>query len=458
MPIDVGLVHIDVTGVPGLCDALAPDVVRDTERSVRETATGFDFPVLCTRLEEVFAESPQVSRLPVATAASEAGDSEGGAGGVSGETVADLTGPHGDVVGAGGKSSARRMAALFEKATTNDAREDLVSLLLRRLMVTVARAHDYDCVMLGTSSTRLASHVLSATCKGNGYALPLDLAVVDRRHRGVTTIMPLCAVDIKEIVVFNRVEGLAPHFFPTFTTMAATSRSSISQVTEALVAQLRAGFADTTHHILAVAQKLVIPGPAALYVGGLDGSGRGIGAGAASTATTADADALESGRRETRRERRRRMRAEARSSDGASTAGISVSSSTTMLTSDGVPEHDEAAAEALDEQCNLCATCRAPRPSADESDGAAGGTLLATVCKPCRLMLLECGFGAAIDDTAPADAEDPGLQSLARDLALLPPGVESDAARAVRVPREELKARVAEYLLSDSEESDVGAA
>ncbi|KIV93994.1 hypothetical protein PV10_05160 [Exophiala mesophila] len=71
-----------------------------------------------------------------------------------------------------GESDGNFLKGILSSTTSATAHEDLQSILLRRLIVSVAKAHDCEGILWGHSDSRLASMALSHVSKGRGGSVP----------------------------------------------------------------------------------------------------------------------------------------------------------------------------------------------------------------------------------------------------------------------------------------------
>lgn len=75
-----------------------------------------------------------------------------------------------------GESDGSFLNRVVSSTTSATAREDLQSILLRRFIVSVAKAHDCEGILWGHSDSRLASMALSHVSKGRGGSVPSLIA------------------------------------------------------------------------------------------------------------------------------------------------------------------------------------------------------------------------------------------------------------------------------------------
>lgn len=490
MVLDAAALFVDTSQLAELhAPHLAPEQLAAEVQAATATMRRLRFPAIVVGLEEVFSDEPTFQLLDPAAESGDALLASAGADAASAAHAgaATATAGAGDVVVSERLPShagrVARLRALFAKARTTDAKEDLLAALVRTLIASVAAAQGYKMVMLGSTAVRLAHRIISSTSKGGGYSLPLDIAPVDRRFSrlDVSFGLPMRDLEAKEVAFYCRHHGLSWSFFPDFATRAHSSRANISFVTEALVTNLQANFPATVHHILRAALKLVVPGPAGMLVGGFAPGEKQAPFG------------------ETMRERRRRQRLAGKHGDGASDAGDSVVTAATDSTVGSVAVHGSeagagtAATMEADERRNSvprCALCCTPLPPAHtvaegaassttrsgspsggepgatlaRADRGAGATIGAFLCYPCQVLAQECDFGAA-EATPSTDADERTFGGgadaaaavaprLAAELAAFPGFVADNVAAVVPVSKEDMRATIAEYILDDSDSTD----
>ncbi|XP_020210746.1 cytoplasmic tRNA 2-thiolation protein 2 [Cajanus cajan] len=93
--------------------------------------------------------------------------------------------------------------------TVNDptGREDMLFSLRMLALQKVASEFGYNRIVLGSCISRIASHVISATVKGQGYSLPADIQYVDARWE-IPVVLPLRDCFAQEINMLCHLDGL----------------------------------------------------------------------------------------------------------------------------------------------------------------------------------------------------------------------------------------------------------
>ncbi|KAI6696787.1 hypothetical protein NL676_016906 [Syzygium grande] len=107
----------------------------------------------------------------------------------------------------GSIDSKDRLKELLDRVTDTTGKEDLLVHLRMLSLQKIASDNGYNRIVLGSCTSRIASHVLSATVKGQGYSLPADIQYVDARW-GVPLVLPLHDCLAQELSMLCRLDGL----------------------------------------------------------------------------------------------------------------------------------------------------------------------------------------------------------------------------------------------------------
>ena len=91
-----------------------------------------------------------------------------------------------------------RLKHILSSLPSATSRADMIEILRRRLILAFAKAHSYDSILFGDSTTRLAEKTLSETAKGRAIALPW-LTADGSSSNGTTCIYPLRDLLRKEL-------------------------------------------------------------------------------------------------------------------------------------------------------------------------------------------------------------------------------------------------------------------
>ncbi|CAN8276442.1 unnamed protein product [Cochlearia groenlandica] len=130
-------------------------------------------------------------------------------------TVGDLSPPSKDlhvvpiesVFGSDSVEAKDRLLKLLESVTDATGKEDLLLNLKMLSLQKVASENGYNRLVVGSCTSRLASHVLTATVKGRGYSLSADIQHVDARWK-VPVVLPLRDCVWQEITRLCHLDGL----------------------------------------------------------------------------------------------------------------------------------------------------------------------------------------------------------------------------------------------------------
>ncbi|CAN6352189.1 unnamed protein product [Urochloa humidicola] len=128
-------------------------------------------------------------------------------------------------------------------------RDDFIHCLRMLSLQKIALENGYTKIMLGTCTSGIACHVLSATVKGQGYSLPADVQYVDTRWE-VPVVLPLHDCLAQELSLLCELDSLK--------TQQLLDRpcSGINSLVASFVSRLREENPSREHTILRTAQKL----------------------------------------------------------------------------------------------------------------------------------------------------------------------------------------------------------
>ncbi|CAI5534511.1 unnamed protein product [Closterium sp. Naga37s-1] len=125
---------------------------------------------------------------------------------------------------------AARLAAVVGGAAEGTGREDVVEALRLDALMLLAQRLRCSKVVVGSTATRLAAHVIASTAKAQGFALPADLAVWDAR-RGVPVVRPLRDCSLRDLALLAHLFRLPTAFTPSLATRASLRRGAGSGAT-----------------------------------------------------------------------------------------------------------------------------------------------------------------------------------------------------------------------------------
>ncbi|KAK6941827.1 hypothetical protein RJ641_027204 [Dillenia turbinata] len=100
-----------------------------------------------------------------------------------------------------------RLQELLDDVSDVTGKEDLLLHLRMLSLQKIALENGYNRLVLGSSASRIACHVLSSVVKGRGYSLPANIQYVDAR-REVPVVLPLHDCLKQELIMFCHLEGL----------------------------------------------------------------------------------------------------------------------------------------------------------------------------------------------------------------------------------------------------------
>ncbi|KAL3423190.1 Cytoplasmic tRNA 2-thiolation protein 2 [Phlyctema vagabunda] len=100
------------------------------------------------------------------------------------------------------RPATERLQELIGSMSSASSKSDIISTLLSRLLVDVAKKNDCESLLFGDSTTRLAEKTLAETAKGRGFSLPWQVSDGTSPY-GVGFNYPLRDILKKELVAFS---------------------------------------------------------------------------------------------------------------------------------------------------------------------------------------------------------------------------------------------------------------
>ncbi|OMO71369.1 Rossmann-like alpha/beta/alpha sandwich [Corchorus olitorius] len=100
-----------------------------------------------------------------------------------------------------------KLKKLVDGVSDVTGKEDLLVHLRMLALQKVASENGYTRVVLGTCTSRIACHVISATVKGQGYSLSADIQYVDSRWE-IPVVLPLRDCPAQELNTLCSLDGL----------------------------------------------------------------------------------------------------------------------------------------------------------------------------------------------------------------------------------------------------------
>lgn len=100
-----------------------------------------------------------------------------------------------------------RLTNLLNAVNDATGKEDLLLHLRMLALQKVASQNGYNRLIIGSCTSRIAVHVLTATVKGQGYSLSADIQYVDARW-DVPVVLPLRDCTAQELNLLCRIDGL----------------------------------------------------------------------------------------------------------------------------------------------------------------------------------------------------------------------------------------------------------
>ncbi|KAK9290849.1 hypothetical protein L1049_009027 [Liquidambar formosana] len=100
-----------------------------------------------------------------------------------------------------------RLKELLDAVSDATGKEDLRLHLRMLCLQKIAFENGYNKLVLGSCTSRIACHVISATVKGQGYSLPADIQYVDSRWE-IPVVLPLRDCLAQELNILCRIDSL----------------------------------------------------------------------------------------------------------------------------------------------------------------------------------------------------------------------------------------------------------
>lgn len=153
-----------------------------------------------------------------------------------------------------------KLRTLISSISTLSSKQDILYILLTRLLNLVALRHHCHAILYSHSITRLAEMTLSETAKGRGYSIPwatgdctLPPITMHTRLAPIQSVYPLRDLLYKELVIYIIALGLSqflyPGTIPASTTTTTTTYSPIpTRTTSTTIDSLIHAYFSTMEH------------------------------------------------------------------------------------------------------------------------------------------------------------------------------------------------------------------
>ncbi|KAF7924162.1 uncharacterized protein EAE97_010774 [Botrytis byssoidea] len=136
----------------------------------------------------------------------------------------------------GAEASSLDLQNIVSTMSSATSRADIVSTLLNRLLVDVAKRNDCESILFGDTTTRLAEKTLTETAKGRGFSLPWQVSDGPSPY-GMGFNYPLRDILKKEIMTFSSSTTPLPELVVYQEPPSHISASSKSTTIDDLMAQ-----------------------------------------------------------------------------------------------------------------------------------------------------------------------------------------------------------------------------
>jgi cytoplasmic tRNA 2-thiolation protein 2 len=159
-----------------------------------------------------------------------------------------------------GVPTTERLQNLLGSMSSATSRSDIVSTLLTRLLVDVARRNSCEGVLFGDSTTRLAEKTLTETAKGRGFSLPWHISDGSSPY-GITFNYPLRDILKKEILTFSsftspQLTDLIVHREPTLQISASSKLTTIDDLMAQYFESVEENFPSIVANVVRTTSKL----------------------------------------------------------------------------------------------------------------------------------------------------------------------------------------------------------
>lgn len=118
-----------------------------------------------------------------------------------------------------------RLDTIFSFISSTTSKADIISTLLTRLLVDIAKKNDCDSIFFGDSTTRLAEKTLTETAKGRGFSLPWQVSDGTSPY-GINFLYPLRDLLKKELLAFSSLTS--PPLMDLITYQGPSAQVSVS--------------------------------------------------------------------------------------------------------------------------------------------------------------------------------------------------------------------------------------
>ncbi|CAL9767438.1 unnamed protein product [Musa acuminata subsp. burmannicoides] len=142
-----------------------------------------------------------------------------------------------------------RLNELLDSVTDATGKEDFMKYLRMLTLQKIALDNGYSKLLLGSCTSTIACHVISATVKGQGYSLPGDVQYVDARWE-VPVVLPLRDCTAEELNKLCHLDGLE------LLQLIKRPSNSINSLVSSFVARLRDENPSRERTVVRTAEKL----------------------------------------------------------------------------------------------------------------------------------------------------------------------------------------------------------
>lgn len=160
-------------------------------------------------------------------------------------------------------SDEERLRVLFSSVSSATSRADIVSTLLTRLLVHVAKENHCESILFGDSTTRLAEKTLTETAKGRGFSLPWQVSDGVSPY-GIAFQYPLRDLLKKELVMFSSLSSsplndLIVYQSPSIEVSASAKSTTIDDLMAQYFESVEENYPSIVANVVRTSSKLKAP-------------------------------------------------------------------------------------------------------------------------------------------------------------------------------------------------------
>ncbi|KAK7207610.1 hypothetical protein BZA70DRAFT_271771 [Myxozyma melibiosi] len=146
---------------------------------------------------------------------------------------------------------------ILDKVRDRTSKRDLLSTIIKTLVVCAAVKHDSPTLLFGDTMSRLAERVLSLTAKGRGASIPASISDNYSISESVVQLFPMREIMRAEAGEYAAMQGFAEYIIKPAVTPAAVLRMmTIDDLLVNYFREIEAGFPSIVSTVVRTADKL----------------------------------------------------------------------------------------------------------------------------------------------------------------------------------------------------------